>query len=281
MAGVGFTLVELLVVIAIIALLIGILLPVLGAARDTARQARDLSGVRQLMLGYTTYQFDHRGQVLPAFPPMTMAGQPVEVTSASGHTIGALVARRYPWRLVPYVEDVWEILHSHEPTPPAPATGDTDAQAFSKAYALSIGPTFGINAVYVGGHEGFDAFDAQGLPRPARHVVFHEQDVRQTSDLIVLSETRARGPGYSPQSSTGYFYVNPPHARGEHWRADGSSLENRANPTTQNPMPLGRHGPATVTGFFDGHAAALPPQTLDDMRRWSAFAQGPDDDYTP
>jgi prepilin-type processing-associated H-X9-DG protein len=59
----AFTLVELLVVIGIIAVLIGILLPALGKAREASNRAKCLSNVRQLMMASILFAQDHHGYV--------------------------------------------------------------------------------------------------------------------------------------------------------------------------------------------------------------------------
>lgn len=61
----AFTLVELLVAIAIIALLIGILIPSLGVARESARTTVCTSNLRQMVIGWTLYGGDYQDRAMP------------------------------------------------------------------------------------------------------------------------------------------------------------------------------------------------------------------------
>jgi prepilin-type N-terminal cleavage/methylation domain-containing protein/prepilin-type processing-associated H-X9-DG protein len=64
--GRGFTLIELLVVIAVISILMAILLPALGRARDQAKQTVCTSRLRQLGIAHVMYQQSHDGWIVPA-----------------------------------------------------------------------------------------------------------------------------------------------------------------------------------------------------------------------
>ncbi|MFH0965110.1 MAG: type II secretion system protein [Planctomycetota bacterium] len=62
----GFTLIELLVVMVIIAMLVGLLLPALGAARDMARTTACKSNLRQIGMAFFLYTYENRGYFPPA-----------------------------------------------------------------------------------------------------------------------------------------------------------------------------------------------------------------------
>lgn len=85
-APLGFTLIELLVVVAIIAVLAGMLLPHLRAAREKARRATCINNLRNLGQALAMYAVD-RGDTVPIGPPATNTASAVIFDDTLGEAV--------------------------------------------------------------------------------------------------------------------------------------------------------------------------------------------------
>jgi len=99
----GFTLVELLVVIAIIAILVGLLLPAVQAAREAARRTQCMNHLKQLGLGCLNHADAHG--VLPA------AGWTWRCSADPDLGFGKTQPGSWFYSVLPFIErqDVWEL----------------------------------------------------------------------------------------------------------------------------------------------------------------------------
>lgn len=251
----GFTLVELLVVIGIIALLIGILMPVIVKARRQAQLTGELAAVRQLTLAYLAYATDNQGALMPG--RIKVADYPgMEVPDDMGNKLTpAEAANRWPWRLA--ANNRYNLRGTILINERAEALADRDQPMW--AYFVSVFPSFGMNMFNIGGDLEAPALNLPGCLRRLTQA-------RNSSRLIVFASAR------SDPSVHGYFLVRPPVYKLPTWSAPqtwpaGDFHESSDAGTWGHVHP--RWDGRAVVGCLDGHAETLTVDQLRDMTRWS------------
>lgn len=278
----AFTLIELLVVISIIALLIGILLPALGAARNSARSIASLSNLRQIGIATVAYTAEQKD-----YYPMHSS------TTATSSVVGPAGNTKPRWAdyLFPYMQntDVYlspnldqrEIdsgftkifFHQYSDTPAHVAAQPTVAPV-----ASGNQPAEGEEAR----HGGY-GYNFQYLGNARFTPTFHARAGRETiaaSDTVAFGDTTGSRDGNAANepgdNGVAVYALDAPlgSARGAH--PDGRSYyeggpdENtgvydpefeyqiRSAPATRNV------GDTAGFTFADGHGEALGLAEIDD-----------------
>lgn len=269
----AFSLIELLVVIAIVGITVSLLLPSLGRARSAAKAVVELGALQQVMAGYAAYSGDHKGAVLPGYIPATWVsenpppGTPAwEVFDDQGERIYGVRAQRYPWRLIPYLDSNMGALYK-------------DANLLSRyraredyQYVVSVSPSFGLNADFVGGKAlpGF-GFNPTALRQWGPFYITRLDQARRPDHLLVFASAH----GVNPDAGApvdGYFEVSSPYFLDRRWTASYSTDD----PPGVHGNLHARHGKKAVIGAIDGHGQLASPTELEDMRWWSNGATRPD-----
>ncbi len=226
----GFTLIELLVVVAIIALLVGILLPALGSARDAARSAVCLSNARQLALSITMYAESYKGEVPRSQHSSFAHGTlPWEFALHDANEDASVLDRQESWPA--YVESRYRC--PSDPRRRAHLDADPSAFEYTGSYALNV--YYELSPSELAG-ERSNPKDTRTWRRidsvPMPHATVLMGEINETVELA--------------GGATGMTRTD--HIMAHFWTTHGAPPE----------IARERHGTRSSFSFLDGRAELLP-----------------------
>ena len=238
----GFTLIELLVFISIIALLIGILLPALGAATKSAKATKSLSNLKQIGLGLSYYTNDNDG-----FFPM-------HSSSSSGPWPGYSNRPRWADYIFQYMQ-VEAVYRS-------PLLTEREINDLSKPFSHDTSKKhggYGYNFQYLGNSRFTPTFHANA-----------GSDIGAPSQTVAVADTAGSRDGSmanEPGAGGSAAYVIDPPLGSARGSAKGSYYEggSDAGMDAWRSFPAERNNGNVNAAFADGHAEAMKLSVLDDM----------------
>jgi prepilin-type N-terminal cleavage/methylation domain-containing protein len=275
--GRAFTMIEVLVVAAIISVLVAIVLPALSKAKQCAVITGELSAARQMAAAYQMYSTDNAGKLLIGYASAShLSRGGVIARDRAGERIYDVRGQRYPWRLIPYLDNNLELLQDD----PSLLTRQAEGNSFLFEYGLSLAPRFGLNQVFLGGSadrsdpSGGVAFDenprVQEAIRRSWGTRWYADDIaeipRPTNQIVFASATGSPSI-VAGESLSGYWRITPPNFRRREWRDDPTGSVASASGNVSF-----RFAGRTVALMADAHAETLGKSELDDMRRWNPWA---------
>ncbi len=272
----AFTLVEMLVVLGVMALLIGIIFPVLSTVRNQANRTVEMAAARSLMVAYTNYAAVNKDQVMPGY----LEG--MYVRDQTGHQVEGLTGARYPWRLAPFLDYNWLGLYKNIQAENFETFQYNDQETYR--YLISLYPSLGLNTAFVGGdsrHSGFLTRPEGGGPYlydiTGMFYVRRTSEVSQPNRLMVFCSARGRDPFSTNDISIeeGYFYVLSPY-----WLPNEDLRWKESFALADEPSEYGfvapRYQDEAVVALFDGHVDSFTENQLKDMRHWANGASKQD-----
>jgi prepilin-type processing-associated H-X9-DG protein/prepilin-type N-terminal cleavage/methylation domain-containing protein len=263
----AFTLVELLVVIGIIALLIGILLPVLSKAREAGNAVKCASNLRQIGAGWMLYANANKGASLPGRMPNLGS------VTANLYDVGNGVVFRPRW-FVTMGQAAGFYAFTDPPPNDTDGSNDNSRNVTASVFICPTEPdrnyTYGYNHQVLG-----NSRNLVGAPAGFHPINFPVRisKVKAPAETVLAADSMGTAAGKPRSQRTGYRQdgSGDVYAHGNHaWSLDPPRLiagssdfcddNNRAPQHRSAPDP--RHSKRANVLFCDGHVAAMTREEL-------------------